>query len=246
VRRPKSGPRCRPSRRNSRATSGARVRNDHENTARTLPDESPASNASRTRCSARSSPSRSASEKSGLTVSWAATTDSANGSRAQNSIRSTTTPGSAATLAAPRRAASSSAASWSVNTPSRTGRATSWATRLPRWSRLVTSTRQLALPGNRGRTCSASRTLSSRINIRRSASRLRHSTALPSTVSGIRPGPTASASSIARSASAGVTPDRRRGRSHEGSDRADRRDSDPRPSEPTARPGWSCRSRPAR
>ena len=80
-------------------------------------------------------------------------------------------------LAAPRRRASRS----SVERVRAVG-----ATRPVSWLRLVTTTRQPGEPGSSGRTCSASRALSSTISIRRPASWLRYSAACASRSAGIR------------------------------------------------------------
>src|SRR5205814_6924640 len=81
-----------------------------------------------------------------------ATIANASGSRAQWPISSATTSGSAATRSCPRRPANSAAASSTLSTSRVIGRAPSCVTRLANWLRLVITTRQVELPGSRGRT----------------------------------------------------------------------------------------------
>ena len=102
-----------PSSRNSRAASALSCWYDQENTARTSVAASPPSNASRPPRASRSSAASAASGNSGWVAARAATIASANGSRAQEAMMSSTASGSAATrsgaeaageqLAAPRR-----------------------------------------------------------------------------------------------------------------------------------------------
>ena len=75
---------------------------------------------------------------------------------------------------APTRWVSSCRACSSSIRSSRTGTAPSWTTRPESWLRLVTITRQPSWPGSSGRTCSASRALSSRTSIARPAIMLRN------------------------------------------------------------------------
>src|SRR5262249_55705893 len=76
-------------------------------------------------------------------------------------------------------------------------------TRPVSWSRLVTSTRLPGEPGSSGRTCSASRALSSTTRTRRVASRLRYSPTCASRLAGSCLGGTSNASSRLRTAAAG-------------------------------------------
>ena len=156
--------------------AGCSVRYDQEKTARTSVVGVAAGERVQVACRAsRSSAASAASGKPGLVAARAATIASASGSRAHRSTISSTASGSAATRSAPSRRASSSRASSARRAgPAASGCAPSAATRPGSWLRLVTRTRQPGAPGSSGRTCSASRALSSTTSIRRPASRLRY------------------------------------------------------------------------
>ena len=104
-----------------------------------------------------------------------------------------TAPGSAATRSGPSRAASSRTPSSAPSGPSRSGRAPSAAASPASDDRLVTTTRHPALPGSSGRTCAASRALSSTISTRRPASTLRYNPHRACASAGICPAGTPSA-----------------------------------------------------
>jgi hypothetical protein len=200
-----SGPGCRPSRANSRRGAGASARYDQPNTARIWVTTSPPSSASSAVAGSRSSSASPASDTSGCTAARAATTARASGIRSQRATSPAAAAGSAATRPAPSRRASRSSASPGSSTPSGTGRPPSVAISPVSWWRLVTMTRPVPPPGSSGRTWSASRALSSRISIRRPASRLRNSAvrlavpagrAVRSTPSAVRKSASTSAGSL--------------------------------------------------
>ena len=198
-----SGPGCRPKSRNSRAAPVLKVRQDQENTARTSVPTSPPWKVSRAAVASRSSVASTARGKAGRVPARAAAMARASGSRAQRAMMSATAPGSAATRSAPRRRASRSRASATDSMSSVSRLAPSVATSGVSWLRLVTMARHPGEPGSSGRTCPASRALSSTTSTRLPASRLRYSPTWAGRPAGICSAGTPNASRNPRRASAG-------------------------------------------